>query len=444
MYREIKDIKLALNSICIYRDLFKSKVLCKFYSLIDYISKDEIEISEFLTIYNNFFVELINSNKNYSLKDYIIHNIIYDENLYSIEIAKGINPHELIKKSVLNDLHYLKIIAEFEASVIKEYILDKVCKSSFEIEIIANLPEYKGYKQNASDLDIVNAFYGSRNWRECLEPLSIFYKNNGIGVFAKYKAFVWEKEDNNSKLKGIENADQVRFSDLIGYELEREKVVQNTIHFLKGRPANNMLLYGDRGTGKSSTVKALINEYYKDRLRLIEVPKKRLVDFPKIIRKLTGLKLKFIIFVDDLAFEDNEENYTALKAILEGGIESKPENVLIYATSNRRHLIKEKFSDRMGLQSNNMDDEVRAADTMEEKLSLSDRFGITVVFSSPDKKTYLNIVDGLVQRRGLIIDKESLHKEAMKWELWYNGRSPRTARQFVDWLEGNLNQDVKD
>jgi uncharacterized protein len=224
--------------------------------------------------------------------------------------------------------------------------------------------------------------------------------------------------------------------DLVSYDLERSEVINNTLQFLKGFPANNILLYGDRGTGKSSTVKAILNEYYNQGLRLIEVSKSHLIDFPEIIADLKERKQKFIIFVDDLSFDDNEQNHNSLKAVLEGGIESKPSNVLIYATSNRRHLIKEKFSDRVGFQSGNADDEVRSADTMQEKLSLSDRFGITVVFSSPNKDKYLEIVEGLAIKRGLAFDKESLKKEALKWELWYNGRSPRTARQFIDWLEG--------
>jgi hypothetical protein len=257
-------------------------------------------------------------------------------------------------------------------------------------------------------------------------------------MFIKNIAFIWDKSNGQGYLRGIENHDLVTLSDLIGYQTEREEVINNTLQFLKGYNANNVLLYGDRGTGKSSTVKAILNEYHKHGLRIIEVPKSNLGDFPEIIRQLKGRKQKFIIFVDDLVFEDSEENYTTLKAILEGGLENRPKNVLIYATSNRRHLIKEKFSDRLGFQSGGSDDEIRAADTLQEKLSLADRFGITAVFSSPDKSRYLEIVEAMAEKRGIAMDKEQLHKEALKWELWYNGRSPRTARQFIDWLEGQV------
>jgi predicted AAA+ superfamily ATPase len=223
----------------------------------------------------------------------------------------------------------------------------------------------------------------------------------------------------------------------MGYEAERARVIENTLQFLKGFPANNALFYGDRGTGKSSTVKALLNEYYSQGLRMIEVPKTYLTDFPLIISLLKNRPEKFIIFVDDLAFEESGENYNALKAVLEGGLENRPNNVLIYATSNRRHLVKESFKDRAGLQSNNQDDEVRAADNIQEKLSLSDRFGITVTFAAPSQNKYLQIVEGIAEKRNLKFDKEKLYQEALKWQMRYNGRSPRTAKQFIDWVEGS-------
>ena len=330
---------------------------------------------------------------------------------------------------------------------------------------------------------ILEEFLSKKDWKSLIEPLARFHNKWGYGNFARFRAFVWYRDTNyrnvnytdifsfsnlnNSSyvcylngtgstnntnniynisasngshgyLKAIVNPDPIRLTDLIGYETQRQEVLDNTLRFLKGYPANNMLLYGDRGTGKSSTIKALVNKYYDQGLRLVEVPKKYLMDFPDIIRILEGRKHKFIIFIDDLAFEDNEENYTALKAILEGGVKSKPSNVIIYATSNRRHLIKEKFSDRSGLTSGNPDDEIHASDTIQEKLSLADRFGIKVTFSAPDKNEFLKIVEGIAEKRGIKIDKEYLHREALKWELTYNGRSPRTAKQFIDWLEGYL------
>ena len=254
-----------------------------------------------------------------------------------------------------------------------------------------------------------------------------------------------DTEGGQGYLKGIESPDAICLDELVDVQNnERSRVIENTLQFLEGSPSNNVLLYGDRGTGKSSTVKAILNEYHGQGLRMLEVPKAYLADFPLIIRHLKNRTQKFIIFVDDLVFGDNEENYTSLKAVLEGGLESKTPNIVIYATSNRRHLVKEYFSERAGLQSGNHDEEVHARDSMQEKLSLADRFGISVVFSSPNQNQYLKIVDGIVAIRHLTIDQERLHREALQWSLRYNGHSARTARQFVDWIEGhNAGRTVK-
>lgn len=274
----------------------------------------------------------------------------------------------------------------------------------------------------------------SDNWGECVDELSAFHRDNGTGRASAYAAFVWERFDNEEEghLREIIEPDPIRLSDLIGYEEQQEIIKNNTINLLKGIPANNLLLYGSRGTGKSSTVKAILNEYYEQGLRLIEVDKSQLSDFTRIIRLLRHKKQKFIIFVDDLVFQEGEEGYSALKTILEGRIENRPDNILIYATTNRRHLIKEKFSDR---------DDIHYRDTQEEQLSLADRFGITVSFLTPNQNEFLYIVNSLVKSRNLEADVEYIKQEAIKWSQWYNGRSPRAARQFVDWLEGQLSKD---
>ncbi len=231
----------------------------------------------------------------------------------------------------------------------------------------------------------------------------------------------------------MRDPDPVRLGDLIGYENERELVVRNTEHFVAGHAANNVLLYGDRGTGKSSTVKALLNEYADRGLRLIEVPKSLLGDLARLLRELRGRRERFVVFVDDLSFDDHESHYKDLKAVLEGGVEARPANVLLYATSNRRHLVLERFSDRGGPL-----DEIHASDTQQEKLSFSDRFGISVTFGAPDQDRYLRIVSGLAGARGIAIDPAELRRRALEWATWQNGRSGRTARQFVDFLAGEL------
>ncbi len=270
-------------------------------------------------------------------------------------------------------------------------------------------------------------------WGDLLPDLAARYREQGVGPFATYRAFRWVRQSGEGRLMPIARPDPITFDDLFGYEEQRHLVRRNTERFLARYPASNLLLYGERGTGKSSTVKALLNAYGGKGLRLVEVSKSALGDFHQIIEVLADRPERFVIFVDDLAFDENEVGYTELKAILEGGIEVRPENVVIYATSNRRHLVLERFSDRAA-----PDGEVHPQDTLQEKLSLADRFGVTVIFLSPDQEQYLAIVEGLARRRQLPIDGAILRRRALQWAAWNNGRSGRTARQFVDDLTAEL------
>lgn len=433
---KIINAKIALDSLSIYRGLLQNKVLNKLNELLKYILSEEKEIGTIINTYNDFYYCLININSTNTFKSYIINCVLFDNNVFSktAEIEDFNSIHNCIKSAVDNDLLCLQRIASLSAEDIKSYLNQSNQHWDFEINAIRTLPEWNFEENTSGDFQINNMFkefITSEDWTVCTKKLADFYKKNGIGIFAKYKGFVWEKQGQIGRLKGIKTPDPIKISDLIQYDAERKIVIENTISFLKGNSANNVLLYGDRGTGKSSTVKALLNEYYNQGLRIIELQKMFIADFYEVVRAIKDSSLKFIIFIDDLAFEDNEENYTALKAVLEGGLESTPKNLIIYATSNRRHLIKETHSGR--------EDEIHSSDAMQEKLSLADRFGITVTFLSPDQNKYLEIVEGMVRNRGLIIEKEQLKKQALIWEMKYNGRSPRTAKQFVDWLEGQLN-----
>jgi len=439
---KLLQAKFSFDTLAVYRQLLEDEVLRKLAQLVNLVNEEKCNLSQFIRTYNDFYFSLINAGT-CSLKDYIADLIIYTATPFSKRLStKNLPPMDSqLEKAVINDLTRLEQIANLSAFEFKEHALNGICSSPLERKIINELPEWNNspdclsYNSEDEGTKLKQSLLTSSNWSQHFSNLSSFFQNNGSGIFARYKAFIWEGEN---KLTGISSPDPIKLTDLIGYEKEREIVIENTLLFLKNLPANNVLLYGDRGTGKSSTVKALLNEYHSLGLRLIELPKPKLADFPKLVRVIKNINLKFIIFIDDLAFEDSEENYTSLKAVLEGSIENKPENLVIYATSNRRHLIKETFSDRAGLYATNSEDQVRAADNIQEKLSLSDRFGITVIFSSPDQDKYLEIVRGIAQKRGLDIDLETITKEALKWELWYNGRSPRTARQFVDWLEGKI------
>ncbi len=237
-------------------------------------------------------------------------------------------------------------------------------------------------------------------------------------------------------MRAVVRPDPVRLSSLVGYGREREPLLENTRRLLAGLPSHHALLYGPPGTGKSSTVKAVLNEYADRGLRLVELAKEDLRELPWVLDALRGRGLRFVLFVDDLSFEEHEVEYKALKALLEGSIEEPPENVRVYATSNRRNLIRERFSDRD--EGGGAEDDVHPHDTMREKLSLSARFGLRLTFPAPDQKRYLEIVTGLVRERGVKVPEEELRERAVLWDRWHSGRSGRTARQFVDELEAEL------
>lgn len=258
-----------------------------------------------------------------------------------------------------------------------------------------------------------------------------FYREFGVGKFGLNKAFRIQEQGNQVHIVPIVNVEHVYLDDLIGYERQKEKLIANTEAFIQGKAANNALLFGDAGTGKSSSIKAILNEYYNQGLRIIEVYKHQFHSLSAVLEQVQDRNYRFIIYMDDLSFEESELEYKYLKAIIEGGLGRKPKNVLIYATSNRRHLIREKFSDKREL-----DDELHVNDTVQEKLSLVARFGVTIYFGSPDKKEFQNIVRLLAERYGVTMPEEELYAEANKWELSHGGLSGRTATQFITHLLG--------
>jgi predicted AAA+ superfamily ATPase len=267
----------------------------------------------------------------------------------------------------------------------------------------------------------------SRDWTEEMEELAVYYRTYSSGLISKYRALRWDKIQ--GKIIGINSPDPVLLEDLVGYNSQKTQLCNNTEQFLQGYPANNVLLYGSRGTGKSTMVKALLNEYYDQGLRMLEINCDDFISLPVIISSLRHHALKFIIFIDDLSFEDYETQYKGLKAIMEGSLESRSDNVLLYATSNRRHLIREFHSER-----SEIDDEIHTNDTVQEKLSLADRFGLTITFPSPTQQVYLDIVESIANQRQLNINPELLRRQALQWERAHHGPSGRTARQFVDSL----------
>jgi predicted AAA+ superfamily ATPase len=267
----------------------------------------------------------------------------------------------------------------------------------------------------------------SADWGNLVEALADHYRQFGSGVFASYQAFRWQA----GQLLGVAYPDPIRLDELVGYEMQKATLIKNTEALLGGYPALHVLLYGSRGSGKSSLVKALLQAYGQRGLRLIELGKSDLKELPTIVDRLRNVPQKFIIFVDDLSFEEDDDAYKALKVVLEGNITARPQNLVVYATSNRRHLIREFFGDRPRPKDA---DEVHAWDTMQEKLSFSDRFGFTLTFEPANQTTYLEIVQHLAQQAGVTLDPQQLEFRALQWSTQHNGRSGRTARQFVDFL----------
>ena len=262
--------------------------------------------------------------------------------------------------------------------------------------------------------------------------LTQFYREFGVGKLGLHKAFrVEHPEGEETEIVPISNIAHVYLDDLVGYELAKKKLIDNTKAFVEGRRANNCLLYGDAGTGKSSSIKAILNQYYDKGLRMIEVHKHQFRDLNDVIAQIKSRNYKFIIYMDDLSFEEFEIEYKYLKAVIEGGLEKKPDNVLIYATSNRRHLVRETFKDKA-----DRDEELHTNDTVQEKLSLVARFGVTIYFGSPDKKEFHQIVKELARQNAIEMPEEELLMQANRWELTHGGMTGRTAQQFVDYLLG--------
>ena len=274
----------------------------------------------------------------------------------------------------------------------------------------------------------------AKDEKDFFDIVTGFYKEYGVGMFGLNKAFrIQDRNDGEIHFLPINNMDKVMLDDLIGYEIQKQKLVDNTEAFVKGKKANNVLLFGDSGTGKSTSIKAIVNEYYDQGLRMIEIYKHQFKDLSNVIARIKNRNYRFIIYMDDLSFEEFEIEYKFLKAVIEGGVETKPDNILIYATSNRRHLIKENWSDRDDVESSNG---MHRSDTMEEKLSLVHRFGVTINYSKPTQKEYFNIVIQLARRNGIHMSDQDLCAEANKWELSHGGISGRTAQQFINYLMG--------
>lgn len=365
---------------------------------------------------------------------YLTYLLVNNENAYSMAVELKGHTEGTLNDAALHDLRIFKDMFEYDLTGIDE---------NLNVGCLAILTEYNSMNEQSKMFnkrvrdrvcELSLALAAADDVQEFKDILESFYKDFGVGKFGLHKAFrVEHDEQDNVVIKPITNIAHVYLEDLVGYEIAKQKLIENTEAFVEGRPANNCLLFGDAGTGKSSAIKGIMNKYYDKGLRLIELYKHQFKDINDIIAQVKNRNYRFIIYMDDLSFEDFETDYKYLKAVIEGGLEKKPDNVLIYATSNRRHLIKETWSDRDDIR---VDNGLHKSDTMQEKLSLVYRFGVTIYFGKPDKKEFNNIVKVLAERNNIDMPEDELLLEAGRWELAHGGLSGRTAVQFIDYLRG--------
>ena len=363
--------------------------------------------------------------------DYLTYLLVNHENAFS-SACEIVGPVEgTINAFAMHDFEIFKQLYDFD---LKE--LEKIYPSvdSSLITDYQNINEgSKVFNKRIRDriCTLAQKLAKAESTEEFMDDMVQFYKEFGVGKLGLHKAFRIDGTVTPARIVPITNIAHVHLDDLVGYEIAKKKLIDNTEAFVQGRPANNCLLFGDAGTGKSSSIKGILNQYYDQGLRIIEAYKHQFKDLNDIIAQVKNRNYKFIIYMDDLSFEEFEIEYKYLKAVIEGGLEKKPDNILIYATSNRRHLVREKFSDKEERR-----DDLHSSDTVQEKLSLVARFGVSIFFCAPDKKQFQNIVKTLAERHQVEMPEEELLLEANKWELQHGGLSGRTAQQFIDYLCG--------
>ncbi len=357
----------------------------------------------------------------------ITNMLVNHENAYSLSCEMtGDNLDNSISQIALNDFQILYDIFNIKLTDFSEYF-----SYSYSSILEFDAKDNKGYKFNSRIRDRIITLNASledaADPQEFKNAVGEFYKEFGVGKLGLHKAFRIEE---GGAIVPVTNITHVKLDDLVGYEDQKKQLTDNTLCFLQGKKANNCLLFGDAGTGKSTSIKAICNEYYDKGLRLIEIYKHQLHDIHHVIAQIKSRKYKFIIYMDDLSFEEFETEYKYLKAVIEGGLEKKPDNVLIYATSNRRHLIRESFKDKDDT------DDLHKNDTVQEKLSLSYRFGVSIYYGAPSKREFNNIVITLKERYRVKMSDEDILAEANKWELAHGGLSGRCAQQFIDFILG--------
>ena len=395
MMTPLSALNIRLRSLSIFRALLEDPVVAALSRYLDTLERADLAAS--VSAYAAFVSALYGTEKR-TLAGYIQSIVNNDENAYIRLIGRGQEPWPEMAETVDDELDTLQAVADLTPQALREGLNWDGKLPGFAVKSV-DIPA--GYHQRSANIG-----------------------EYGYGIYAKYHMF-YINPDN--RIVPVRNPDQTRLSSLVDYKREQQIILDNTQALLDGKPAANILLTGDAGTGKSSTVKAVVNELYHKGLRILEVRKEQLHEIPGILDELNSNPLKFILFIDDLSFQRDDDNFSALKAILEGSVSARSRNVVIYATSNRRHLVKENFSSREG-------DDVHRNDTLQEMISLSERFGIQITFQKPNKATYLDIVHHLAKQRGVDMDEKELDMKAEAFALNRGGRSARAATQFIDGL----------
>ena len=427
---KIHSYRQRSAALLLYQSVLASDIGIAFTRLLDALTTSDTIACHFA--YGQWFTALATAQQ--SWPNHLMSQVLKADNAFTQQaqrfsagqendIASHISPGLLL--AVQHDLDILYELYHLPAQQISKWVHEATDCVSPPV------------MQPRSEPKLPLSFPYEPEWTAAPQELARYYHTHGVGILGQFTALRWQ----NDRLTGIPNPDPIRLRQLAAYDHPKQQLIQNTESLLQGYTAQNVLLYGSRGAGKSSLVKALLNEYSDRSLRLIEVPKADLHNLPQIIEPLGNTPQKFIIFVDDLSFEEDDEAFKALKVVLEGGVTARPQNVVVYATSNRRHLIREFFDERPRPKDA---DEIQAWDTVQEKLSFSDRFGLTLTFTPADQPTYLAIVRELAAQANLQITTEHLEWRARQWATRHNGRSGRTARQFIDFLiaeQGHQKQD---
>lgn len=436
----IKTALQGASGLILLHEVLKDEAGQTVLSLLKSLTTQEPQPEEVAIAYTRAYRALVTATQQERLpvlhdswQAYVIAHLIEDSNLWNTQIegAGKEKVTQALRAQAQRDLRALQRLAQLDATSLWEVTCAFVTPT-MPVLREAWTPWYdlinESEEQSQRQLRLVEKIVACQDWAELVAPLEEYWSQYGTGKLAHYRMLCWQAEEQS--LTGINHPDTMQLNALIGYERQKERLTTNIERFLGGLPAHNMLLYGAPGTGKSSTIKALVNTYAEQGLRLVELHKEDIKDLPRVSAQLRGRAPHFLIFIDDLSFEEHETAYKMLKVLLEGTAETRPANVLICATTNRINLIRESFSER-----GKPADDVNWRDTMDEKQSLVHRFGLRVTFYTPDQEQYLQIVEQLARQRGLIIATERLRAEALQWERQHTGRSGRQARRFMDEME---------